>query len=272
MPSLPRFVLSFAGSDPTGGAGLQADLLTLASMGCHPLTVVTAITVQHTAGVDALLPISADWVSSQARALLAEMDVSAFKLGALGSPANARAVAHLLAEHPGVPVVVDPVFASSRGDPLASDGIADALRTHIIPLATIVTPNSIEARSLASRDGDAADLPLAECARRLIELGCAHVLVTGTHEDTPEVVNTLYGAGGAMRADSWQRLPGSFHGSGCTLASAVAARLAHGAGIEEAVREAQEFTWQALAAGYRPGTGQHLPDRFFWARNLANAQ
>lgn len=251
---------------------MQGDLLTLASMGCHPLTVITAITVQDTAGVESLLPVGADWVSRQARALLGELNISAFKLGVLGSSANAEAVARLLAEHPGVPVVVDPVIASSRGDPLAADEIVGALREHIIPLANILTPNSIEARSLASRAGDVDALPLAECAQRLIESGCGHVLITGTHEDTPQVVNTLYGAEGEVRADSWQRLPGSFHGSGCTLASAIAARLAHGAGMEDAVREAQEFTWQALAAGYRPGSGQHLPERFFWARKLANAQ
>lgn len=270
MPFLPRLVMSFAGSDPTGGAGLQADLLTLASLGCHPLTVVTAITVQHTSGVDALLPLGADWVDRQARALLEEMTVSAFKLGALGSPENAAAVAQLLGEYPDVPVVVDPVLASARGDPLSSADLVDAMRDLIIPLATILTPNSLEARLLASRGHDADGLPLEECARRLIELGCAHVLVTGTHETTADVINTLYGAGGAVRSDHWDRLPGSFHGSGCTLASAIAARLAHGAVIEQAVYEAQAFTWQALAAGFRPGAGQHLPDRFFRTRDAAN--
>lgn len=268
MPSLPPFVLSFAGSDPTGGAGLQADVLTLASMGCHPLSVVTAITVQHTGGVEALLPIDADWVSGQARALLGEMPVAAFKLGALGSPANAEAVARILADHPEIPVVVDPVLASARGDPLSSSDLVDALRELIIPLATVATPNSMEARRLASPDRDAPGMPLEECARRLIELGCRHVLITGTHEPSSEVVNTLYGADGAMHSERWERLQGSFHGSGCTLASAIAARLAHGADMLKAVSEAQEFTWRALAAGYLPGAGQHLPDRFFWARSI----
>jgi hydroxymethylpyrimidine/phosphomethylpyrimidine kinase len=269
MPSLPRFVLSFAGSDPTGGAGLQADVLTLASMGCHPLSVVTAITVQHTGGVEALLPVGADWVTGQARALLDEMPVAAFKLGALGSPANAEAVARVLVDHPGIPVVLDPVLASARGDPLSSAGLLDALRELIFPLASIATPNSVEARRLSAPDRDAAGMPLEECAARLIALGCRHVLITGTHEDTPDVVNTLYGADGTSHSERWARLAGSFHGSGCTLASAIAARLAHGAGMQEAVSEAQDFTWRALAAGYRPGSGQHLPDRFFWARSIS---
>jgi hydroxymethylpyrimidine/phosphomethylpyrimidine kinase len=267
MPSLPRFVLSFAASDPTAGAGLQADVLTLASMGCHPLSVATAITVQDTHGVRGLAPVGADWVADQALALLEEFPVSAFKIGALGSSANAEAVARVIAEHSGIPVVLDPVLASARGDPLSSDDLVDALREHVVPLATIATPNSVEARRLAARGRDTA-LPLDECARRLLSLGCRHVLITGTHEDTPEVVNTLHGTQGEQRAERWTRLPGHYHGSGCTLASALAARLAQGAAIVDAVHEAQEFTWQALAAGFRPASGQYLPDRFFWARNF----
>lgn len=268
MPSLPRFVMSFAASDPTGGAGVQADLLTLASMGCHPLSVVTAITVQNTSGIDALLPLGADWIAHQARVLLDEIPVAAFKLGALGSRAGAEAIAKLLAEQPQVPVVVDPVLASTRGDALSADVLIDTLREDIFPLATVATPNGAEARILAGSGRDDPALTLAECARRLLALGCRNVLVTGTGEPTPEVVNTLYDASGETREARWTRLPGSYHGSGCTLASAIAARLAHGAALAEAVFEAQEFTWQALAAGYRPGAGQHLPDRFFWARSF----
>ncbi|MGE3677012.1 MAG: hydroxymethylpyrimidine/phosphomethylpyrimidine kinase [Burkholderiales bacterium] len=271
MPTLPRFVLSFAASDPTGGAGMQADLLTFASMGCHPLSVLTAITVQDTHGVEAIQPVAADWVSDQARALLDEFRVAAFKLGVLGSAANAAAISRVVAAHPGVPMVLDPVLASARGDALASGEILDSLRELLLPLATVVTPNSLEARALAARGDDSGAPALEECARRLLELGCRHVLITGTHEDTPEVTNTLFSAGDAPRSAHWTRLPGSYHGSGCTLAAAIAARLAHGAGVDQAVREAQEFTWQALATGYRPGSGQHLPDRFFWARGIAAA-
>ena len=103
-------------------------------------------------------------------------------------------------------------------------------------------------------------------AKRILEMGCEYVLITGTHENTPQVVNTLYGQQGVIRSDSWQRLPGSYHGSGCTLASAIAATLANGLDVPEAVREAQEYTWQTLNAGFRPGMGQHIPDRLFWAR------
>jgi hydroxymethylpyrimidine/phosphomethylpyrimidine kinase len=268
MASLPPIVLSFAASDPTGGAGLQADLLTLASMGCHPLSVVTALTVQDTRGVEALLAIDPDWVSAQARALLEDMPVAAFKLGVLGSAENAIAIADVLEDYPDVPVVVDPVIASGRGDPLADDALIDALRNQIVPQSTIVTPNSLEARRLAEDDVEDEGLDLDRCAARLLAMGCDYVLVTGPHELGAEVVNTLYGDSGIVRADRWPRLAGSYHGSGCTLASAIAAALANGLGVAEAVRDAQEYTWQALASGFRPGMGQLLPDRFFWAREV----
>lgn len=268
MASLPPIVLSFAASDPTGGAGLQADLLTLASMGCHPLSVVTALTVQDTRGVEALLAIDSEWVSEQARALLEDMPVAAFKLGVLGSAENAAAVADVLEDYPSVPVVVDPVIASARGDALADEALIDALRGLIVPQSTILTPNSLEARRLAEDDSEDEGLDLDGCAARMLAMGCDYVLVTGTHELGAEVVNTLYADSGIVRTDRWPRLAGSYHGSGCTLASAIAAALANGLSVPEAVRDAQEYTWQALASGFRPGMGQLLPDRFFWAREV----
>lgn len=280
MSTSPPIVLSFAASDPTGGAGLQADLLTLASMGCHPLTVVTGITVQDTRGVDDMLPMEAEWVSDQARRLLEDMPVAAFKLGVLGSLDNIEVIAEVLSDYPDIPVILDPVLASGRGDALANEAMIHAMCALLLPQTTLITPNSLEARRLAAAAGgqgddenseleaDAEDTPLAECAARLIELGCNHVLITGTHEQTSDVVNTLYAEDGVVRRDSWKRLPGSYHGSGCTLASAVAAAMANGLDLAEAVREAQEYTWQALAAGFRPGMGQFIPDRFFWAREV----
>ena len=270
MDSLPPIVLSFAASDPTGGAGLQADLLTLASMGCHPLSVVTALTVQDTRGVEDLLAIDSDWVVDQARKLLEDMQVAAFKLGVLGSVENIAAIAEIISDYPEVPVILDPVLASGRGDALAGEDMIDALRELIVPQTTVLTPNSMEARRLAEKDEDGDDPGLDECASRLISLGCEYVLITGTHENTPEVINTLYGERGVVRTDRWKRLAGSYHGSGCTLASAIAATMANGLDVSEAVREAQEYTWQALAHGFRPGMGQHLPDRFFWARDAAS--
>jgi hydroxymethylpyrimidine/phosphomethylpyrimidine kinase len=266
----PPIVLTFAASDPTGGAGLQADVLTLASLGCHPVSVLTALTAQDTRGVHALVAVESAMVAEQARRLLEDVAVAAFKLGVIGSARNAEAIAAVLAAHRSVPVVLDPVLASGRGDPLADEETLRALREALLPLATVATPNSREARRLAAlEDADAGTL--AECAQRIAAYGCAYVLVTGTHEPGTQVVNTLYDARGVVREDRWARLPGSYHGSGCTLASAIAAFLARGRGVEAAVREAQEYTWNALRAGFRPGSGQALPDRFFRAQDAGSA-
>jgi hydroxymethylpyrimidine/phosphomethylpyrimidine kinase len=256
----PAAVLSFAASDPTGGAGIQADLLTLAALGCHPLSVVTAVTVQDTHGVERMLPIDASWITAQARRLLDDIPVAAFKAGVLGSSQNVRAVSEVIAAHPSAPFVVDPVLASGRGDPLTQEDTIEALRELILPHATMLTPNSLEARRLADGATD-----LAECARRLVDQGCEYVLITGTHEEGADVVNVLYDASGVVREDRWPRLPGSYHGSGCTLASAIAAELAKGLEPPEAAQAAQRFTWESLAAGFRPGDGQFLPNRFFRA-------
>ncbi|MBI2319180.1 MAG: hydroxymethylpyrimidine/phosphomethylpyrimidine kinase [Betaproteobacteria bacterium] len=267
----PAAVLAFAAADPSGGAGIQADLLTLAALGCHPLSVITAITVQDTSGVQGILAIDSDWVVEQARVILEDVPVAAFKLGLLGSAENIAAIAKLVSEFPHIPLILDPVLASGRGDAMASDAAIAALCELLVPKTTIVTPNSLEARRLARQAGERAEvLELPRCARRLLALGAGHVLITGTHEDTPQVLNTLYGPEGVVRSDAWERLPGSFHGSGCTLASAIAATLANGLELSDAVREAQEYTWQTLAAAFRPGAGQHIPDRFFWAREMTS--
>lgn len=267
MPESFPLVMSFAASDPSGGAGLQADLLTISSMGCHPLSVVTAITVQDTSGVDDVLPVDPEWVVDQARAMLEDVPVAAFKIGLLGSVENIAAIAEILADYPDIPLVLDPVLASGRGDELANEDMLDAMHELLIPQTTIITPNSMEARRLALDENDEDDDPaLGECANRLLMTGCEYVLITGTHEQTPKVINTLYGRSGILRSDSWARLPGIYHGSGCTLSSAIAALLAQGVDVPDAVREAQEYTWQTLSAGFRPGMGQHIPDRLFWAR------
>ena len=259
MSSSPPIVLSFAASDPTGGAGIQADILTIAALGCHPASVITALTAQDTRGVESMLAIEPAWVERQALRLLADLRVAAFKLGVLGSARNAEAIARILGAHAGAPVVLDPVLASGRGDALADADTLRAIREALLPVTTVLTPNSLEARRLA---GAAPDASLDQCARELVAAGCKYVLVTGTHEATAQVVNTLYGTRGVVREDRWERLPGSYHGSGCTLASALAALLARGRSVADAAREAEAYTWQALAAGFRPGKGQALPQRF----------
>ena len=261
--------MTFAATDPSSGAGLQADILTLASIGCHPLSVVTALTVQDTLGVDNVMVFDADWVNEQARTILEDMQVSAFKLGMLGSVENIAVIAEIMADYPNTPLLIDPILSSGRGDELANDEMQAAMMDLLFPQATLITPNSLEARRLAFSDEseEIENTSVDESAQRLIDMGCEYVLITGTHERTQDVVNTLYGENGLIRAYTWERLPGSYHGSGCTLTSAIAACIAHGLTMEEAVAEAQEYTWQTLKNAFRPGMGQNIPDRMFWARD-----
>lgn len=265
----PPSVMTFAGTDPSGGAGLQADILTFASIGCHPLSVVTAITTQDTVGVDGVLAMDSEWVNDQARAILEDVQVSAFKLGLLGSVENIAVIAEIMADYPDVPLLIDPILTSGRGDDLSSEEMMDAMIELLFPQATLITPNSLEARRFAFNDEseEVAHMSLDEAAARLLSMGSEYVLITGTHERTQEVTNTLYGEDKLIKAYKWERLLGSYHGSGCTLTSAIAACMAHGLSIEDAVLEAQEYTWQTLKNGFRPGMGQYIPDRMFWARD-----
>tara|TARA_B100000686_G_scaffold323874_1_gene379034 strand:- start:8724 stop:9545 length:822 start_codon:yes stop_codon:yes gene_type:complete len=267
----PPIVLSFSANDSSGGAGVQADTLTIASKGCHSLPVITAVTVQNTVGVDDVMALDPRWVVDQARAVLEDMSVHAFKIGMLGSIENIVAIAKIVSEYPDIPIVLDPVLCSGRGDKLANEDMVAALCKLLLPQTTIITPNSIEARRLAwGGEGD-SDQDLGKCSKRILDMGCKYVLVTGTHENTNQVTNILYADSGIVRSDVWQRLAGSYHGSGCTLASAIAANLANGMPVSEGVQEAQEYTWQTLKNGFHPGMGQYLPDRLFWVRNKCSS-
>lgn len=265
--------MTFAATDPSCGAGMQADILALASIGCHPLSVITGITVQDTVGVESVMALDADWINDQARTILEDVQVSAFKLGLLGSVENVAVIAEIVADYPDIPLIIDPILTSGRGDELANDEMQAAMCELLFPQATLITPNSLEARRLAYyEEGDEVKhTSLDESALRLLGMGCEYVLITGTHERSNDVVNSLYGVQasemvGLIKAYHWERFSGSYHGSGCTLTSAIAACLAHGLTMEEAVQEAQEYTWQTLKNAFRPGMGQFIPDRFFWAR------
>lgn len=257
----PNIVMTFAGHDPTGGAGIQADIETLASHHCHAAPVITALTVQDTQDVFRFTAVAAEAVTAQATAVLADMPVCAFKTGMLGSAANARAIYDILQQHPHIPLVLDPVLASGNGTRLGDPQLLDVISTLLVPRATVVTPNSLEARAL---------VPTAEtlndCAVTLLAQGAEFVLITGTHEDSPHVINSLYQGDRLLETFTWERLPHSYHGSGCTLAASITGMMARGLDPFHAISEAQEYSWNALQQGYRPGKGQHLPDRLFWSR------
>jgi hydroxymethylpyrimidine/phosphomethylpyrimidine kinase len=260
--SEPPVVLSFAASDPSGGAGMQADIVTLSALGCHALSVLTALTAQDTRGVVEMRPLDAAWVKKQAHVVLKDICVDAFKIGVLGSAENVRATAEILSEYPGIPVVLDPVFASGRGDPLSDESVVDALRYALLPLVNVATPNIIEARRLAALAAEEEDrLSLDECARRWFSFGGDHLLLTGAHEDSPEVINRLFDKTGEVSAFVCKRLPGSYHGSGCTLAAALASELARGFSVHDATARAIGFTQRALESAFCPGRGQFIPRR-----------
>jgi len=254
-------VMVFAGHDPTGGAGIAADIEAAISMGCHVAPVVTAVTSQNTHGVIGYTLLDATLLVEQARPVLEDMSIKAFKIGMVGSIQMAEALHTLLRDYPNVPVVLDPVLNAGDGTVLAGQELQEAMVTLLFPLTTVLTPNSLEARALASR----ADT-LEACAQELMEHGCEFVLITGTHEQTPQVINTLHSNRRQLESFSWARLPGSYHGSGCTLSSAIAGLLAQGMEPYSAIREAQEYTWECLKYAYRVGAGQLLPNRLFWAR------
>jgi hydroxymethylpyrimidine/phosphomethylpyrimidine kinase len=250
----------FAGHDPSGGAGIQADIEALASQGCIAAPVVTAITAQNTRGVKDYQILDTALVIEQARAVLEDMPIAAFKIGMLGGHLIAEAVHTLLVQHPPAPVVLDPVLASGSGRSLSDEALQEVMVSLLLPLTTVLTPNSLEARRFAP-SADSLDA----CAQQLMEYGCDYVLITGAHERTPDVVNTLYGNRRRLRSFNWERLPGSYHGSGCTLASAIAGLLAQGNEPLSAVDEAQRYVWETLNRAHRVGKGQALPNRFYWA-------
>jgi hydroxymethylpyrimidine/phosphomethylpyrimidine kinase len=258
MNPCPPTVLVVAGNDPSGGAGIAADLQAITAAGAHPAPVITALTVQDTVNASAVEPASPELVAAQMEAVLNDIPVAAVKIGLLATAAIAQAVAATLARRPGIPVVLDPVLVAAGGARLAEEGLIGVILEALCPLTTLLTPNAHEIRRLAP-EGESP----AQCAATLLEAGCDFVLSKGGDEaDAGQqlVINVLYGAG-PPREFRWPRLAGSFHGSGCTLASACAARIALGDPVEEAVARAQALTQGWLANAFRPGRGQLVPLR-----------
>lgn len=254
---LESVLLCVGGQDPSGGAGIQADAEAARAAGVHACTVVTCLTAQDTHGVTRLWPQRGAQVEDQCRPILADSAVGALKIGLLGSSGTVRVLCDLASEHPRLPLILDPVLASSAGQQLADAALLNQLRNNLLGRCTLMTPNLLEARTLSSfKEPD-------DCAQRLLQTGCAWVLITGTHAPGEEVINRLYGRNGSRREWSWPRLQGEYHGSGCTLASAIAARIVRGMDMENAVAEAQSYTWESLSRARRTGRGQLTPNRLF---------
>ncbi len=239
-------VLSIAGSDPSGGAGIQADLQVFASLGAHGAAAVTALTVQDTEGVRAVWECPAEWVAQQAAAVLDDLDVAAIKVGMLAGPGIAGAVASVLAEHGGVPVVVDPVWRAGSGAELLSKAGVVALRERVLPLTHLLTPNLAEAEWLSGRPVRTVE-EMKTAARAIAKLGPAAVLVKGGHLPGEPVDVLCEGGECAEVMGERVLLERRVHGTGCALSAATAVFLAEGDRTPEAVRKAKAY----VAAGRR---------------------
>ena len=252
MKSPMANALTIAGSDSVGGAGLQADLKAFEAVGVHGCSVVTCVTSQNTRRVSSIFPIPESEVASQLRSVLEDVELGAVKTGMLYSPGIVKTVVSFLRDEES-PIVVDPVLAATTGSPLHEEGFVDALVTKLLPIATIVTPNLPEASRLSGvnvKDERSAKKAAAEIA----ELGPKAVLVKGGHLEGSEAADYLY-LGGQTKKLATPRAPGKVHGTGCTLASFIAAHLALGADIEDAVRSSKRMIYRAIILKENVGEG-----------------
>jgi len=249
-------VLVLAGHDPSGGAGIQADIETLAALGCVATSVITSLTAQNTQSFSHHIPQVTEDFLTQGKLIVEDMKIDACKIGAIGSPDLIRAIHKLIADKP-FPVVLDPVLKSTTGHNFSNEEMCGLLCELVLPLATIITSNRDEAMQLTGEPDPQSS------AEKLLEMNCKNVLMTDAEDSETKVINHLYQEDGKTQIFTYERLSGNFHGSGCTLASAISANLAKGIELIPAIEQAQEYTWYSLKHGLQLGKGQMHPNRFF---------
>ncbi|NCA69880.1 MAG: hydroxymethylpyrimidine/phosphomethylpyrimidine kinase [Sphingobacteriia bacterium] len=253
----PPVVLCVGGHDPCGGAGILADAEAVRAAGAYAVTAISVITEQDTCGLIDLHPQPPEQIEGQCRALLRDGAPRALKIGMIGSSRVIRILNALIDEHPDLPVVLDPILRTGTGHAVMDAAMLNQLRQNLIRRSTLITPNLPEAYALTAAPS------LRECAARLQAFGARWVLITGAHDDTSHVTNWLFGPDGFEQSWDWPRLNAEFHGSGCTLASAIAGRLALGLEMTEAVAQAQTYTWESLDRALRTGRCQLTPNRLY---------
>ena len=264
MSSLPN-VLSIAGSDPSGGAGIQADLKTFAALGCYGMAVITALTAQNTQGVSGVHIPPAEFVAQQIDAIFADIEVSAVKIGMLGSPDVVEAVAQALKRHGAKNIVLDPVLVATSGDSLGAPGVVEVMRAHLLPLARVVTPNIPEAMRFTGLAEPQNVQDLAVLAGHFLALGAQAVLVKGGHMQGDKASDVLFEADQAEVFSQPRVDTKNTHGTGCTLSSAIAAQLAKGLELPRAVESAKAYLTQALRDSARLDVGHgHGPVHHLW--------
>ena len=263
-------ILSFGVTDPVAATGLFADIASFSAMGCHGLPVVTGMLTGDTSQIDSIQAAEAELVDEQARTVLEDMQVIAFKVGHAGSVENVTVIAEIVSDYPDLPLVLDPFNTAISEQTAEPEDLALSIRELLVPQATLLLISCVELSRLSEtwKDNNEAE-DLKADVMTFIDSGCEYVLVTGTPAAPHEIANTLWNEGGLVRRDVRTRLAGSHAGAGATLSAAIAALLANGMDVPEAVAEAQEFTHAALTHAQQLGMGKLIPDRFFWARESA---
>lgn len=262
---MTAIAVTIAGSDSSGGAGIQADLKTFAALGVYGASVITALTAQNTKGVTGIHDVPADFISAQIDAVFSDLDIAAVKIGMLSQVAAIQAVAQELARYKAKNIVLDPVMIATSGDRLLAANAVAALRTQLIPIALVVTPNLPEAAALTGASMARNEDEMEAQAREILALGARNVLIKGGHSEGAESVDLLIGQGDVIRLSAKRIATKNTHGSGCTLSSAIAAGLARGLDLIAAVQEAKTYVTAAIAAadrltiGHGHGPLNHLP-------------
>ena len=260
-------ILTFGVSDPIGAIGIQADLACFSALGCHGLSVMTGILISDTARVEDVQEVDADWVCDQARVVLEDMPVAAFKVGALTSVEQASAIAEIVSDYPDIPLILDPFLSSLPDSGLADDDMLGAIRQILVPQATVLLLTQVELARMAETWRDGGGDMLKEDVAELTGMGCQYVLVKCTGSSGTgagaQLANTLFDENGVVGTFNWQHFPGPFVGAGSTLSGALAALMARQFEPIDAIQAAQEFTVGALANAQRFGMGKLVPNKFF---------
>lgn len=257
---LTPVIMSLSSHDPSGAGGIQADIETAASLGCHCTPVITALCAKDTRALKDIVATDTGLLIAQARAILEDMPVRVIKIGLLANVANVEAIHTILNDYPDIPVVLDPVTTIFDNEIMNASAVVNAMLTLLLPLTRIATPNLIEAQSLARR-ADTVDA----CAHEILETGCEYVLISEASHRSNHFENRLYGDRRLIKQYQWLQPEHSSQCMGAMLASSIAAYLAHGIRLEESVIQGQQFTWQAICAGRRLGMGDYIPNRMYWA-------
>lgn len=256
-------ILTFGVSDPVGALGVQADLAAFAALGCHGLSAVAGILVSDSARVENLYEIDSDWMADQARVLLEDMPVAAFKVGAVGSALHLAAIAEIVSDYPDAPLILDPFLSALPDSGLADEEMLSALCSILAPQATVLILSQSELGRMAETWREGGDGNLEEDVAELTSSGLQYVLVTGTRDEHGTCSNSLYDGDGLVAQVAWNNLPGPFVGAGNTYSAAFTALMARGLDAPSALAAATEYTTGALEHAQRFGMGKFIPNKFY---------